>query len=231
MENEQVGDLGRVALFAGLSDEAISAIATKCRWLRFQPDEQVFDKESDTLDVYFVVEGAVRILVYSANEREVTLATFSAGEYFGELAAIDRKPRSARVVATESALLASLPGPAFIECMTQYPSLALRVLERFARIIRGLDTRVTELSTLSEAERIYAELIRIAKSDPKRPGGFFIPEMPKHNEIAGWTGTSRETVAQTIGELQRDGIVERRHLGLVIRDWGRLQLMARVGRT
>jgi len=40
-------------------------------------------------------------------------------------------------------------------------------------------------------------------------------------------GTTRETVAQAIGELARDGIVRRRGTSLVIADWPRLQLLAR----
>lgn len=194
------------------------------------PDSLVFDKESDTLEVYFLVEGAVRVLSYSSyvkDRREVTLASFVAGEYFGELAALDGKPRSARVVTSEASLLASLDGPAFKDVLVRYPSVALLVTLRLADIIRRLDSRVTELSTLSESERVYTELLNLAKPDDKKPGLYLIANMPKHKDLASWTGTSSETVAQVVGELARHGIVERRNLGLVIRDFDRLRLMAR----
>jgi CRP-like cAMP-binding protein len=155
------------------------------------------------------------------------LANVVAGNYFGELAAIDGKSRSARVVAMEPSVLASVDGPAFIAFMMRYPIVAVRVLERFSRIIRALDSRVTDLSSLSEGQRIMLELVRLAKPDPRRADGFYIPDLPNHREIAGWAGASREAVAQTIGELARMGVVERRNMSLVVRDWEKLQALAR----
>ena len=222
-----MASLGSIDLFAGLSPEAIGEIEALATWHQFAPDEQVFDKETDTLEVYFVVSGSVRIMSYVRPDREVALANVAAGNYFGELAAIDGRGRSARVVAIDDAVLASVDGPAFMDYMSRYPIVAIRVLERFARIIRALDNRVTDLSTLTESQRIMLELVRLARPDPRRVDGFYIPDLPNHKEIASWAGVSREAVAQTIGELARMGVVERRSMSLVVRDWAKLQALAR----
>lgn len=222
--------LGNIDLFAGLPADAIAEIEGKVTWHQFAADEQVFDKESDTLEVYFVVAGSVRILSYVRADREVTLANVVAGNYFGELAAIDGKERSARVVAIEDSILASIDGPEFMRFMQKYPLVAVRVLERFARIIRALDNRVTDLSTLTESQRVMVELVRLARPDPRHMDAFYIPDLPNHKELASWTGASREAVAQTIGELARMGVVERRSMSLIVRDWPRLQTLARQSR-
>ena len=224
-----MASLGSIDLFAGLPPEAISEIEALATWHQFAPDEQVFDKETDALEVFFVVSGSVRIMSYIRPDREVALANVVAGNYFGELAAIDGRGRSARVVAIDDAVLASVDGPAFMDFMTRYPAVAIRVLERFARIIRALDNRVTDLSTLTESQRIMLELVRLARPDPRRVDGFYIPDLPNHKEIASWAGVSREAVAQTIGELARMGVVERRSMSLVVRDWAKLQALARSG--
>jgi CRP-like cAMP-binding protein len=221
-----VGGLDGVELFAGVAPDALREIERRCRWERFSAGEQVFDRDNDTLDVYFVIEGSVRILT-QAQGREVALADVLAGNYFGELAAIDGLKRSARVVASRDCVLASLDGAPFVDCMRQFPEIAIRVLTRLARVVRALDQRVTQLSTQNESQRIYGELIRLAQPDPRRPEGWYIPDMPNHKEIASWAGTSREAVAQAIGELARHGVVRRRTMGLVICDWSRLQLMAK----
>lgn len=220
------GGLSRFELFAGVAPADIGAIEASCTWHRIAAGEQVFDKESDTLEVYFVVTGAVRILTQSG-DREVALADVLAGNYFGELAAIDRMKRSARVVATQDCVLASLEGIAFLEMLHRHPLVAVKVLERLTRIIRNLDQRVTDLSTASESQRICGELVRLAEPDPARPDGWAIPDMPNHKEIAAWVGTSREVVAQSIGELAREGIIKRRGMGLMITDLPRLRLMSK----
>lgn len=220
------GGLSHFELFAGLPADAIHEIEHRCNWQRFGAGDQVFDRDSDTLEVYFVVKGTVRILT-QAQDREVALADVVAGNYFGELAAIDGQARSARVVATRDALLASLDRPGFLDCLGRHPQIGVRVLERLARIIRNLDQRVTQLSTQNESQRIYGELIRLAEPDPGRTDGWHIPDLPNHKEIASWAGTSREAVAQAIGDLARRGVVRRRSMGLVICDWPRLQLLAK----
>lgn len=221
-----VGGLDGFELFAGITPGDLAAIEGRCSWHRFAAGDQVFDKESDTLEVYFVVSGAVRILTQSG-EREVALADVLAGNYFGELAAIDRMRRSARVVATRDSVLASLEGPAFLDLLHAHPPVAVRVLERLTRIIRNLDQRVTDLSTASEAQRICGELLRLAAPDPGKPECWHIADLPNHKEIAAWVGCTREDVAQVIGELARDGVVRRRGMGLTIADLTRLKLMAR----
>ena len=223
------GGLEKIELFSGLPAEAIREIEGMARWSTYEAEQQVFDKSTDSLDVYFVVAGSVRILSHVLGEREVSLANVLEGNYFGELAAIDRKERSARVVAAEASVLAALDGPTFVDIMMRYPVVGLRVMERFARIIRALDSRVTDLSTLSDVQRVYVELVRLCQPDPRRSGGWYIPDLPNHKEIASWAGTSREAVAQAIGELAREGILERRSMNMVVHDWAKLQMMARQG--
>ncbi len=223
------GGLEKIELFSGLPGEAIREIEGMAKWSTYETDQQVFDKDTDSLDVYFVVTGSVRVLSHVRGEREVALANVLEGNYFGELAAIDRKERSARVVSAEPSVLAALNGPAFVDIMMRFPVVGLRVMERFARIIRALDSRVTDLSTLSEVQRVYVELVRLSQPDPRRTGGWYIPDMPNHKEIASWAGTSREAVAQAIGELARAGILERRSMNMVVHDWANLQRMARQG--
>ena len=218
--------LDSILLFADLPPETVDMIGNRATWREFAIDEQIFDKESDSIDVYFIVSGRVRILRDIAPDREVALADLGAGYFFGELAAIDGGKRSARVIALEPSLLASLDGPAFEEVMAASPLVTRRVLLRLAQVIRSLDNRVSELSTLSEAQRIMIELIRLSQPDPRQEGGFYIPDLPNHREIAGWAGTSREAVARTIGELTRMRVLERRSMSLMIRDWPKLRAMA-----
>jgi CRP-like cAMP-binding protein len=91
-----VQDLSRIQLFDGLPTDLVATVAGQCRWNRLADGEQVFDKDSESLDVYFVQSGGVRILTTGPDGREVALADIPVGQYFGELAAIDGKPRSAR---------------------------------------------------------------------------------------------------------------------------------------
>ena len=223
-------DLSKIPLFADLAAGELREVAAAAKWHDVSAGETIFDQETDTLEVYCVVEGAVRILTI-VGEREVTLAEIPGGNVFGEIAAIDGKPRSAKAVASVDSVLASIEGAAFIKLMLKYPSIAVKIIQRLARVVRGLDKRVTTLSTLTEEQRVVIELLRISEPDPKIPNGWYIPTMPVHSDLAGWSGTTRDLVAQTIGKLAREGIVKRRGMALVICDWPQLQLLGKVAQA
>jgi len=213
-----------IALFSDLPAATVSSIEEKCRWLTFVPDDLVFDRESDSIDVYFVVSGRVRILDNAVPDRNVALADISAGSYFGELAAIDGMRRSARVVALEESVLAALDGQSFIDLMRTHPSVAVKLLEKLSRIIRDLDRRVVQVSSQTETQRVCSQLVRLAV--PDQGPHWIIRDFPNHKEIADWSGTSREQVAQTIGDLARDGVVRRRSRDLIIHDLPKLQVIS-----
>ncbi|OAN45367.1 Crp/Fnr family transcriptional regulator [Magnetospirillum moscoviense] len=224
-------DLAHILLFENLPPEAVADFEKAANWRQYGENELVFDQASDTLEVYFVVEGCVRILGTVAGGIEITLAEVPAGNFFGELSAIDGKGRSAKVVAARPSRLASVDGAAFVALMQRHPTVALRVMERLARIIRGLDTKVVNLSSLSPEQRVMIELIRLAEPDLKLPGFWSIACLPPHSELSEWAGSDRDVVAKTIGELARDGIVKRRGLGLEIAQWERLQQLAKPARA
>ncbi|MEW5728799.1 MAG: Crp/Fnr family transcriptional regulator [Pseudomonadota bacterium] len=214
-------------LFDGLGTEVADEFATAAHWRRYMPEEMVFDQSSDTLEVHFVASGRIRLLACLDSGDTVTLAEVGGGDVFGELAAIDGLPRSARAVASEDSLVASIPGPDFVALMERHPQTAVRMLRRLACIIRSMDVRLANMSSLEPPQRVMVEMIRIAEPDARVPGTWIIPFAPSHAEIASWASVDKETVARTIGELARDGIVRRRGGSIIFLDWAKLQILAK----
>ena len=97
-------------------------------------------------------------------------ATARAGEYFGELAAIDRQPRSASVVVSEDTLLAVMPADCFLDLLQRRVQVTFRVLHRLTHMVRTGDVRIMELSTLAASQRVYSEILRLAQPEPAVPG-------------------------------------------------------------
>ncbi|SVE02159.1 uncharacterized protein METZ01_LOCUS455013, partial [marine metagenome] len=90
VKKARVGTLASIELLADLPVEEVRALQQKCDWLSYDPDEQILDRESDSRDVYFVVEGRVQVKNFSFSGREIALATIGEGGYFGELSAVDQ---------------------------------------------------------------------------------------------------------------------------------------------
>ncbi len=210
MDNSEASMLANLHVLEGLSAKELKKIATQCEWRNYAPDQQILDWDSTTTDVYFVIEGEVRIVNYSIAGREVRFASFTPGDYFGDLAAIDGLPRSASVHAASSTLVAVISGDDFLAILQRHGSAAIYVLRRLARIIRACDDRIMDLSTLSAYQRVYGEILRRAKPDKAVPGQWLVRPYPPEREIASRAGTTRETVARAVSQLCQSGLVPRK---------------------
>src|SRR5271156_5812980 len=101
--------IAQIPMFEGLSDADREALAERLQERKFAPGEIVFNKDDKGTSMYIVLSGAVQIfLPPPPKEKDATrlvLKDTRTGEYFGELALFDDKPRSASVEATMDTIL------------------------------------------------------------------------------------------------------------------------------
>jgi len=225
-QQQALGTLAACELVSDLPDEDIAAFERRCTWRRFKNGEQVLDRNSDSNDVFFVVEGNVQIVNYSASGREIAYASVKTGGYFGELASIDGLPRSASALAQGPCVLAQVAPSVFMEFVDTHPLVARRLMQRLARIIRNCDERIMDLSTLGAVQRVYLELIRLSEADPVTPGAYVIYPMPTQSNIASRASTTRETVARVISQLAQEDLVKKKGKSLYIWDRDALAIRA-----
>lgn len=221
------GRLAGIELLAALPPEELRTLEQRCRWRRHRAGEQILDRESESRDLFFVVSGRVRVVIFSASGREVFYAFIEAGDYFGELSAIDGEPRSAAVIAVDDCVLCAMSSEIFNALVARHPEVAVAVLRRLTRIIRTSDERIYELTTLGAVQRVYRLLLQLARPDAAIPGHWSIATAPTQQSIAAQVGTTRETVARALSQLAGAGVVRRRGKKLVVDDYARLEALSR----
>ncbi len=208
--------LRTIGLFQDLSDELLLHIEQRCRWHRFRSQQLILDRDTESRDVFFVLEGRVRVVNYTRSGREIAFAVLEAGTHFGELSAIDGRPRSATIVALASCEIATLSAAAFHEVLRSEPDVAAALLVALAGMVRSADERIAELSSFSAFHRVYREILRLA--DLQSEDGDRISNLPTQQDIAGITSTTRETVARAIANLTKAGAAHRQGRVLIIED-------------
>ncbi len=144
--------------------------------------------------------------------------------YFGEMSAIDGKYRSASVVAVENSLVLVVPPSLFMEILNENSSAAMQVLRRLSHIVRTVDDRIMDLSTLRAVKLVYVEVLRLIEHD-ETSGQCLIRHLPIQRELARRASTTHETVSRVFAELKREGIAERKGRTLFIHDKSRLEEM------
>jgi CRP/FNR family cyclic AMP-dependent transcriptional regulator len=210
--------LDGVAVLKDLTDAERTELAAACIWRRYRHGERLFERGSSSNEVFLIVEGSVSIVSAATTGRDVSFARVGAGEVIGEMAAIDGLPRSASVTAAEDSLVAVVPAGRFVALVEQNGEIALKLLRRLSAMVRHAGARVVELSSLDATNRVYAELLRLAKPDVASPDLWTVKPLPPLRELAASAGTTRELVNNALNTLYPQGIVRRRGNTLYLLD-------------
>ena len=221
-----MGRLDNVRLLESLTGEERAALESRCQWRRFAKGEEVFSRNSDNRDLALIVEGSVDIINYSMSGRPVAYGSLTAGDYFGELSAINGEPRSASIVCLENATIATLPPHVFLDLLQERPEIASKVLRRMAAIIRICDERIMDLATLGAMQRVILELCRAATPDPITEGSWLIYPVPPQREFAARASTTRETVARVFAQLAEGNLIRRKGRTMYLANKSQLEAMA-----
>lgn len=214
---EPVHALARLAFLAGAPPHALSRLVAHARWIDARPNETVVDFEDATTDVFFVVQGSVRVLIRTADgEHTQILGDFVAGDLVGEMSAIDDAPRSARVEALVRTRLCVVPAAAFLDLAFTARSVGLHLMRLLTARIRGQNRRLLEHTVLPTRLRLAAELLRLSR--PRPDGTCVVSPPPTHEELAARVGARRETVSRELSSLTRAGLLRRTRSAFVLND-------------
>ena len=217
--------LSKVSLWRGLAPEQLARVNALCRWKTYGEGEEILSYLDRSDDVYFIIEGDVRVTIYSLQGSVVTIGDAGGGEIFGEMSAIDGQLRSASIVALTACYVASMTATAFRAIIKSEPGAGWELSRVITQKLRSLTHRVYELSTLDVANRTRAELLRLAKNGRRDGKAAIISPVPTQAEIASRISSKREVVARELLRLRDLGIVERRNGALIVCDVERLAEM------
>ena len=216
--------LAHIPLFRTLDRPQLLRVEGACTWRRAAAKEWVLDREAEGTDVFFVLHGHLRVVV-SVGSRETILRDLHAGEFFGELAALDLKPRSTGILAITDSVLACMPAAAFRRAIHEHPDVCDQVLAVLVGQIRMLANRASETSGLSMKHRLWAELLRLARPAQAESGFPVVSPPPTHSELAARVSGNREAVTRELGALERAALIARRRGAIVLLDADRLRRM------
>ena len=162
--------LRSVPLFASLDDEAAASLRELLE-LDLEPAGSVLFRKGDPGGAMYLIEGGrVRIHLNDEDGQEVTLAELAAGDFFGEMAILDGKPRSATATVSEDARLAVLSREDFHAFVSRTPQVTLSMLAAITERLRHTDEmlrqRVTRnLNEVDEERQTFSDRMAHALSE------------------------------------------------------------------
>ena len=133
-----------VPLFASLSDAAAVDLRDLLRVSHAVSGTVLFRAGDEGDAMYLIESGRVRIAVTDENRVEIVIAELARGDFFGEMAMIDGKKRSADAYIIEDARLAVLSRDHFLGFIQEHPAVTLEMLNAAFSRLRYTDMMLQE---------------------------------------------------------------------------------------
>src|SRR2546428_13037715 len=134
--SEEAQSLARVPLFKRLEPHELEHLAEEVDQVNYKAGETIFNEHDRGDALYILEEGNVRIWVYDEDVKEVTLAELKPGDFFGELAVLDRGERSSSATAVTDIHLHRLSSDDFQKFLIDHPDAAIDVICEIAQRMR-----------------------------------------------------------------------------------------------
>ena len=222
--------LRQVPLFSQLPATALESLADSIGRRQLGSGEILFHQGEPGLECFVILEGQLEVITFVHGD-ELRLDVYRPGQIIGEMALLDRSPRSATVRALEAADLVVLGEEAFKTLLASNPELAMSLLRSGTtrmrnanqRMIADLERKNAELlAAYEQLKAAQSELIRLNRLEEelavaRRIQQSFLPRtLPA---LPGWQLAAYSRGAQAVGGDFYDCIeLADGHLGLVVAD-------------
>jgi len=200
--------LRAIPLFRDLGEKDLADIAVLLIDRKFPKEAVIYEDGSIGDYMYIIQEGQVKVTKMSEDGREKILEILGPGDFHGEMALLDRAPRSASVKTTTPCVLLALSRQDFLGLLKQNHEVTLELIRVLARRLRETDEQIKGLLFERVEGRTRRLLARLAKEPVTGRDDRMATSPITHQQLADLVGTSRETITRVVKELKDEGWLE-----------------------
>jgi len=202
-----------------MAEGALDAVAQKLG--RHVPAGTVLFREGEAGNEMFVVQSGRVELTRHVGDRELHVAFVPPGEFFGEMAIVNQRPRSATAVVVEDAWLLVIDARTFEAMIRAKTEIAVRMIRALAARVEQANQQI-ELLLLRDADhRVVACLRQLtAGRVAADEGGVWIPM--SLGQLASRVALTEDELTEVVGRLATARMLIRRTDGFIVPEVGRL---------
>jgi CRP/FNR family transcriptional regulator, cyclic AMP receptor protein len=212
--------LRRVPVFSTLSPEELERVAQVAVPRRFEAGEVVFKEGDEGSTCYIVRSGRARAIREHPDGRSITLAHFSPGDIFGEMAMLDGERRSATVETLEGTEAIAILRADMHRLLREHPDISVKLIAALGQRLRDTNERLARQSfqTVQSRVAVVLEQLVAAAREAHGPNDGDVVITATQAELAQLAGSSRESASRFLAVLERAGIITQGRGRLTVHD-------------
>jgi CRP/FNR family transcriptional regulator, cyclic AMP receptor protein len=173
---------------------------------KFYPAGTTLFREGDVGNEMFVIHSGKVELTRRLKDRDTTLTILPPGEFFGEMAIVNRRPRSASAIVHEDAWLLVIDSRTFEAMIRGKAEIAVRMIKAMAGRLEQANQQIELLLLRDINHRVVQCLRQLSdRGQPIGEGGLLIPiTLP---QLAGRVAVDEPQVAEVLDRLKQARLV------------------------
>ncbi len=176
---------------------------------RFGARDLIFVPGDPDGQLYFLLEGTVRLYKIYGDFREATVALLTDGDVFGELGLEGTARQNDFAEAVAASRVAVVRKPNLVEVVRRRPEFALKLFSSFSKRLGRSDETIESLLDREVSTRLATLLSHLADRFGEPDGSATLLNVRlTHQDLANMIASTREAVSKVMSEFRREGLIE-----------------------
>lgn len=201
-DNKQSNCITNVPIFKGLTEEEMHEVALITTAQTLNKGEMVYMAGDKGGKLFVLHSGKVKISRISTGGKEQVIRIVGPGEFIGELSLLSAVPLTDNAEVMEISTMCVIEGEKLKELMTEYTSIAFKVMEELSKRLDRVETMVETINLNTVEQRLAKSLLILAEGKNEITLG-----MTK-GDFASLLGMSQETLSRKLTIFQNEGLIE-----------------------
>jgi CRP-like cAMP-binding protein len=221
---EKLGLLNEVALFDGLSEADMAAIGHATTMTHCVRGQQILTPDDPPDRIHIIKKGRVRVYRVTPDGKQLTLDIHERGTILGDMSLLgqSRLPE-AFADAIDDAVICTITPDQLRQLIERFPTIGVNLIRHLSGRLQSAERELESLAYQRVDQRLARKLLDLARRfGSSTEGGTLIDARLTQQELAEMIGTTRETLAHTLSDFRRRGLLATVQHRVVIRDAERL---------
>ncbi len=221
---EKLGLLSELTLFGGLTEDEMMAIGHATTMTHCMVGQRILAPDDPPDRIHIIKRGRVRVYRMTPDGKQLTLDIHEKGTVLGDMALLGQdRPQGAYAEAIDEAVICTISPEELRRLIERHPLIGINIIRHLSGRLEAAERELEAMAYQRVDQRLARRLLDLGQRfGVETTRGTLIRARLTQQELAEMVGTTRETLAHTLGDFRQAGLLDTAHHQVVIRDAERL---------
>jgi len=218
--SEKLGLLRELELFSGLSEADIEAIGHATTMTHCRPGQVILSPDDEPERIHILKRGKVRVYRVTPDGKQLTLDIYDKGTILGDMRLLGQEQLPEAYAETiDAAVICTITPDELRRLIERYPIIGVNIISYLSARLREAERELEAMAYQRVGQRLARKLLDLAaRFGVETVRGTLIQARLTQQELAEMIGTTRGTLAHTVSDFRRRGLLETAHHQVILRD-------------